>query len=295
MSKDIGGLDLFSFNSRMHKKLLEYPLDPYSLMVNISNPNKLSSLEKREILSNIKKTNMSFFNIVNFSDFNKSSLLSLTNQLGLEDSDGNLCSDTQHISSIKNENKGVKAGYIPYSNKALTWHTDGYYNSLDKQIKGMVLYCVQPAKDGGESLFYDHERLFFELYKENPLFIKVLFDMNVLTIPENKTTKGHYRASQSGPVFLLNANKDGYSMRYSARSRNIEWGKTLNTSKGSTLEAALLKIKSLLSEKNPYVYKLKLKSGQGVVCNNVLHNRKAFEDNVNPRLFYRARFYNQIG
>ena len=239
---------------------------------------------------------MSFFNIADNPNFNKASLLALTNQLGLVNSDGNLCADTQHISSIENENKGIKAGYIPYSNKALTWHTDGYYNNSDSQIRGMVLYCARPAYKGGDSMFYDHERLFFELYQENPSFIEVLVDSNVLTIPENKTTANYYRKAQTGPVFSFEKTSKHLHMRYSARTRNIEWGsKFKNSSKGSTLETALLKIKSLLSNKNPYVYKLKLTAGQGIICNNVLHNRMAFEDNESTRLFYRARFYNHIG
>jgi hypothetical protein len=38
-----------------------------------------------------------------------------------------------------------------------------------------------------------------------------------------------------------------------------------------------------------------MKAGEGVICNNVLHNRTAFEDNENKRLLYRARYYNYLG
>jgi hypothetical protein len=159
----------------------------------------------------------------------------------------------------------------------------------------MVLYCKREAYFGGDSLLYDHERLFFELYEENPEYIDVLMDKNVLTIPANNTTPGHFRAAQTGPVFTVNKVSGAIHMRYSARTRNIEWGSETIKSKGSTLEAALMKIQTLLSKNNPYIYKLKMKAGEGVICNNVLHNRTAFEDNENKRLLYRARYYNYLG
>ncbi len=46
---------------------------------------------------------------------------------------------------------------------------------------------------------------------------------------------------------------------------------------------------------NDYQFRHRLQKGEGVICNNVLHNRSMFSDNSNSkRLLYRARFYNRV-
>jgi len=72
----------------------------------------------------------------------------LGKQLAMETLDANLRSDEDSVSSLQVR---AQAGnqYIPYTNKALSWHTDGYYNPLDKQIFGIIMHCVRPAVAGG--------------------------------------------------------------------------------------------------------------------------------------------------
>ncbi len=283
------GLDQKDFFEKKRTKLEAYPQDPAELFVTLQAPAFLQEEEKEKISRNVALTNMCFFRVNEPALFNKHSLLALTNQLGLAGMDGNLCSDIDHISSITNESEGVKSAYVPYSNKGLTWHTDGYYNSSGTQIKGMVLYCQYPALEGGESWLYDHERLFFQLYEKSPEMLAALLAEDVLVIPENTTTEGYYRGPQAGPVFTVDAKAGQIHMRYSARKRNIEW-------KSSELvQEARKEIERLLSEENGYIYRYKLKRGEGVICNNVLHNRTAFVDGKNKRLIYRARYYNNLG
>jgi hypothetical protein len=53
----------------------------------------------------------------------------------------------------------------------------------------------------------------------------------------------------------------------------------------------------VLDAGSPYVFTLRLAGGQGLVCNNVLHNRAAFTDAPAPgrgRLVYRARYLDRI-
>jgi hypothetical protein len=42
---------------------------------------------------------------------------------------------------------------------------------------------------------------------------------------------------------------------------------------------------------------IKLRERQGIVCNNILHGRQAFQNGADmpPRLVYRARYYDAIG
>jgi hypothetical protein len=52
-----------------------------------------------------------------------------------------------------------------------------------------------------------------------------------------------------------------------------------------------------LDTDSPYVFALRLSGGQGLVCNNVLHNRGAFTDSAAPglgRLVYRARYSDRV-
>ena len=43
------------------------------------------------------------------------------------------------------------------------------------------------------------------------------------------------------------------------------------------------------------VVKIRLQAGQGIICNNVLHNRSEFTDSdTQKRLMYRARYYDAV-
>jgi hypothetical protein len=45
----------------------------------------------------------------------------------------------------------------------------------------------------------------------------------------------------------------------------------------------------------PHALRLRLESGMGLICNNVLHARSAFRDDpARPRLLFRARYYDRI-
>jgi len=78
-------------------------------------------------------------------------------------------------------------------------------------------------------------------------------------------------------------------MRFSARKRNIIWRDTEDTFK------AVAMINRLLADDNN-VLKVKLAAGQGIICNNVLHNRNGFTDSEQQkRLMYRARYYDAVG
>jgi hypothetical protein len=51
----------------------------------------------------------------------------------------------------------------------------------------------------------------------------------------------------------------------------------------------------LLKSDSPYIYRLTLQSGWGLISNNVLHDRSGFtDDEAHPRLLYRARYYDSL-
>jgi alpha-ketoglutarate-dependent taurine dioxygenase len=78
-------------------------------------------------------------------------------------------------------------------------------------------------------------------------------------------------------------------MRYTARTRSVEWREDPAT------RAAVQRLNEILESAAPCVFTLRLAPGQGLVCNNVLHDRSSFTDAPGAgRLVYRARYCDRI-
>ena len=220
----------------------------------------------------------------------KEKILNLAKLLGVSRLDSNICADEDSLTSITQTSHEGQHDYIPYSNKKLSWHTDGYYNPPEKRINTMLLHCAQPAKQGGESLFMDHEIAYILLRDENPDYIEALMQPNAMTIPANILNGKVIREEQTGPVFLLNS-QGQLHMRYSARKRNIEWRQN-----SPTLEAVEF-LDTLLNSDSEYIIKHTLNAGEGIICRNILHCRSTFDDYDEPqnkRLLFRGRYYDEL-
>jgi hypothetical protein len=257
-----------------------------NLYVEINDPYQLSADEMKAIAARCENFNMAIYHLSNPGSQDKSLVHVLARQLGMENLDANLRADEDSVTSLEvREQTGNQ--YIPYTNKALSWHTDGYYNTLDKQIFGIIMHCVRPAVEGGVNSLLNPENVYISLRDKDPAFIEALMHPEAMTIPDNIEAGKVIRAAQSGPVFLIKP--DGrLHMRFSARKRNIIWRDTPQTSD------AVEMINSILADENN-VLKVALKAGQGIICNNVLHNRSAFIDSENQqRLMYRARYFETV-
>ncbi|MEE9342189.1 MAG: TauD/TfdA family dioxygenase [Gammaproteobacteria bacterium] len=250
----------------------------------------LSANELQAIARVLGKSNVVIYRLHTVGKDIRSSLIAMAKQLGLQQTDGNLCSDGDGISSISNTGAGKAGEYIPYTNKPLNWHTDGYYNPAEKQIRSIVMHCVKPATEGGDNAFLDHEMAYIALRDENPAYIKALMAPDVFLVPANVLNDEVIRPAQSGPVFSIDAS--GFlHMRFSARTRNIEWKKDKITRK------AVDYLLNLLESSSPYILRYRLKANEGIISNNVLHNRSAFTDSdasKQSRLLLRARFFDRI-
>ena len=66
----------------------------------------------------------------------------------------------------------------------IKWHTDGYYNPPERQVRSFVLHCVHSAAQGGENRLLDHEIAYLMLRDENADFIRALSTADAMTIPE---------------------------------------------------------------------------------------------------------------
>jgi hypothetical protein len=78
-------------------------------------------------------------------------------------------------------------------------------------------------------------------------------------------------------------------MRYTARTRSIEWKADAAT------RAAVAALEALLAGGTPWILRVRMDAGMGLVGHNVLHERSAFADDpARPRLLYRARFLDRV-
>jgi alpha-ketoglutarate-dependent taurine dioxygenase len=263
-------------------KLARAPRSANELVVEVRDPRHLSETEHAALLDRIRRCNMAVY-ASPLRDADPAIPRELGRQFGLENLDANWLADEDGISEIK-VGSGERQHYIPYTDRAIKWHTDGYYNPPQRKIGGMILHCVRSAQVGGENKLMDHELAYLLLREENPEHIRALMQLDAMLIPERLDERGVARAAQSGPVFSLDGN-NRLHMRYTARTRSIVWRQDVATL------AAVSALERILNSAVPYIYRVRLESGMGLLCNNVLHDRAAFSDDPShPRLLYRARY-----
>ncbi|MCB1859068.1 MAG: TauD/TfdA family dioxygenase [Gammaproteobacteria bacterium] len=269
------------------RKLEEYPENIESLIVEIGDPRRLTSAERDALLQRIRKCNMAIYASASGSDPDKEQVRALGSRFGLERLDNHMCADQDAISSLTVQSDALHQGYIPYTNRPIAWHTDGYYNDPDHQILGLLLHCVQPAGNGGANRLLDHEILYIWLRDDNPETINALMHPEAMTIPANITEGVEIRPPRTGPVFSV-LPEGQLHMRYTDRTRSIEWRNDPST------DAAVEQLKKFLKRPSPFSFQGRLEPGQGLLCNNVLHTRTPFEDSGAKRLVYRARYFDRI-
>jgi alpha-ketoglutarate-dependent taurine dioxygenase len=272
-------------------KLRDYPATAAELIVEVANPAELSDGEYQALLARLRKTNMAIYRTPLDGNPDKAIPQALAERFGLSHLDSNLLADDDGLTSITVNPEGEHPRYIPYTNRPINWHCDGYYNTGEQQIRGMLLHCVQPAAEGGENQLLDPEIAYLLLRDENPDYIRALMAPDVMTIPPGKDGEGGERDASVGPVFSIHEASGSLHMRYTARKRNIEWKDDAATA------AALAALERILAgENHPYIFRARLESGMGLICNNVLHTRDGFTDHPDApqRLLYRARYFDRI-
>ncbi|MCP5279753.1 MAG: TauD/TfdA family dioxygenase [Thiobacillus sp.] len=270
-------------------KLKDYPTGLGDLLVEINDPRTLTEAEHDALLARCRKANMALYVGRTGADPDPEIPLSLARRFGLQDINKNWLADETGLTSLTVREEGIRQHYIPYTNRAIHWHTDGYYNTADKQIHGLNLHVVQQAATGGENALMDHEMAYLLLREKNPDYIRALMAPNVMTIPARIDEGGTVgRQEEPGPVFSITPEGDLH-MRYTARAHNVIW------TEEPVAREALTYLHSLLTGDSPYVYRGRLESGMGLVSNNVLHDRAAFTDDAtHKRHYYRARYFDRL-
>lgn len=270
-------------------KLKDYPGGLGDLLVEINDPRTLTDAEHAALLARCRKANMALYAGKTGTDPDPEIPLSLGRRFGLHYLNRNWLADENGLTSLTVRTDGIRQHYIPYTNRAIHWHTDGYYNTADKQIHALNLHVVQQAASGGENALMDHEIAYILLRERNPDYIRALMGPGVMTIPARIDDGGTVaRPEEPGPVFSIMSSGDLH-MRYTIRVNNVMW------SDDPLTREALAHLKEILHSDSPYIYRGRLGPGMGLVSNNVLHDRAAFTDDAtHKRHYYRARYFDRL-
>ncbi len=270
------------------QKLENYPKDIGELVVEIDDPRNLTQAEFDALLQRARKTNMAVYASKTGTDPSPDIPLAMAQHFGLRALNKNWLADDNGLTSLTVRNDGVRKHYIPYTNRAINWHTDGYYNIASQQIQALNLHVVQRAASGGENALLDHEIAYILLREKNPDYIRALMAPNAMTIPARIEDGKVARQEEPGPVFSITSDGNLH-MRYTIRINNVIWADDPLTTE------ALACLKEILEGDSAYIYRGLLQPGMGLISNNVLHDRAAFtDDSEYKRHYYRARYFERL-
>lgn len=269
-------------------KLEHFPVDLQALIVEVGDPRALTDAERAAMLARCRIANMVVYaSAAPASD--KAIARRLGAQFGLASLDRNWLADDDGVSQVTVTGEAGRGEYIPYTNRPIRWHTDGYYNPPERRIRAMVLHCVVAAAEGGVNALLDHEIAYLLLRDADPAHVRALMREDAMTIPARADEDGIARPAQTGPVFSIDPANGSLHMRYTARTRSIEW------KQDPAVHAAVAALEAVLASDSTFIHRLRLAPGMGILCNNVLHDRSGFVDDPRrPRLLYRARYHERI-
>jgi len=288
--------DEAAYRAWRRRKLEHYPRAPADLTVAVADPAAPSAGEREAIATLCRSANMALY------DFGtrgrderraRADLIAFGSRFGLTAIEDHRSAEADGVVRIEVVDGGGRLGYIPYTNRAINWHTDGYYNfhGAERSVQAMLLHCVRDAAEGGVNRLLDPEIAYIRLRDADPRFIVALERPEAMTIPASIEADGRVRPDNVGPVFFIHPPTGALAMRFTARKRNVVW-----RDESATREAVALLMQVL--ETDPLVVTARLAPGQGLICNNVLHDRSAFVTPPAPsegRLLLRVRYGERVG
>ena len=282
--------DDVSYQAWRERKLADAPKSIEELLVEVEDPRALSPAEYDALMERIWRANMAVY-ISRLGELEGTEIARRCGQrFGLERLDHNPGAEADAVTALTVRSDALHSPYIPYTNRPIHWHTDGYYNRLDLQDRALLLHCVRPAARGGENALMDHEMAYLLMRDANPDHVRALMQEDAMLIPRHVVDGVQLRPDRTGPVFMVTA--DGtLHMRYTMRKRNVVW------KDDPAVAAAVAWLADLLNGDSPYVLRGTLQAGWGLISNNVLHDRSGFEDDTGSgrqRLLYRARYHDRI-
>ncbi len=273
------------------RTLARHPTKAEDLVVEVRDLAAPTPGERAEILRRIDAANMAFYATkadAGDDELSRRNLIAFGTAFGMVAIEDHRSAGADGIVRIEVVDGGGRLGYIPYTDKPINWHTDGYYNfhGPDRAIAAMLLHCQRPAQSGGINRLLDPEIAYLRLRDEDPSLVAALMRADAMTIPAGEEAGGRSRPDNVGPVFFVHPRSGALGMRFTARKRNVVWRDDPVTHRA---------VRSLLGvlRDDPLILETRLASGQGVICNNVLHDRSVFSGG--NRLLYRVRYTDRVG
>ena len=275
------------YRSWRRAKLRALDMPQRMQLTEIRDPRRLSASELSSLSRELARHNFAFYGCAGRVDAN--TLRSVGRQLGLVRVDHHLCADRSGVATITDGGTAGGGEFIPYTNRALNWHTDGYYLPGRQRVRAFMLHCVETAQRGGANRFFDHELAYLLLRDREPRWVAALSQRDVLMIPGYDLKPGAARPDVFGPVFSV-CSDGGLHMRYTARTRHAVWKDE------TVVREAIGFLHEVLDDNCGYHRRYTLGPGEGLVCANVLHSREAYVDRtpLRRRTLLRARYRDSL-
>lgn len=286
-------LDEAAWRRWREAKLAARPTRIEDLIVDVADLAAPSAAERVALAAVLARANMVIHRSPPLDEtVSRVAVAGLARAVGLSRFESHRSAGADGIVAIRVTDAPRQAGFIPYSDRPLGWHTDGYYawEGPGRAIQSMVLHCVRPAAEGGLNALLDPEIAFLRLRDRDPALVAALMRPDALTIPPCVEEDGTVRAETTGPVFFVDPATGRLGMRYTARKRHATWHDDPATRAAA---AALVEI----TAEDPAVFRLRLAPGMGLLADNVLHDRSGFRDAdtaAEGRLLLRLRSYDRI-
>ncbi|MDX1434289.1 MAG: TauD/TfdA family dioxygenase [Gammaproteobacteria bacterium] len=285
-------LDAAAYARWRADKLRCRPDDVSRQRVSIGRLDALGAAEREALVGACRRTNFALYRTEAHPVPDEAAIRAFGRQLGLLTLDRHLWSPEGGIVALGRAGEGGRADYIPYTDRAMGWHTDGYYNAPGAAVRGVIMHCVTPAASGGASWLLDPELVYIGVRDTDPALVAALMQPDVMTIPANELEPpARRRPAVTGPVFSVDPAGGALHMRYTARSRSIRW------KDDPAARDAVALLDELLHPPVSFAFRVRLEAGEGILCNNVLHAREAFTDDPaagQQRLLWRARYRERI-
>ena len=174
---DVGGYRRWS-----ERKLRDYPGAVDEILVEVRDPRSLSPAERDALADRCRRANMAVY-ASGIESADKQIPRTLGRRFGLQRLDGNWLADGDGISRIEVSAAQPRSEFIPYTDRPISWHTDGYYNAPQARVRSLILHCVRPAAEGGENALLDHEMAYLLLREQDPEHVRALSAPDAMTIP----------------------------------------------------------------------------------------------------------------
>ena len=239
--------------------------------IEIEDPYRLRSTEREAITSQCVRFNFALYRFAR-GKTDTDALSAFASAMGLERRDRTLGADHRGIARVQVDPHTRWAEMIPFTARALNWHTDGYYNPSNQSVRGVDMHCAHPAASGGENALLDPDLVYAAMHEQDPALVEALAHPCAMTIPAHEVDAVLVRPARTGPVFRFLGDPPRLHMRYTMRTRSIRWRSTPDTAR------AVAALEETIASLSAHHVQIRFEPGEGVICNNVLHRRSAFSD-----------------